>query len=225
MGILDLFGFSFDIGIEDTLNLTQIIFIILAVFALSLIIVLMYRFAYQTTVYSRSLAISLPIIAMIIAIIIISVSSNIVLALGMVGALSIVRFRTAIKNPFDTVFIFWAVALGVTAGAGLMWVAIVSTGIIAFAIFLLIVLELLVDSYILIIRAEDSQLEEEILKQVKELYGRFTLRNKTLKAGQLDLTIEVRSKQSQTITLNQLMDVPGVTNVILLSHKGDYISE
>ena len=97
----------------QNIRLESIIFNVIVVFIFSLIILYTYKKSYQTTVYNRSLAIGLPIIAMVTSIIIISVASNIILSLGMVGALSIVRFRTALKNPLDTVFMFWAVGLGI----------------------------------------------------------------------------------------------------------------
>jgi uncharacterized membrane protein YhiD involved in acid resistance len=161
---------------------------------------------------------------MIISVIIISVSSNIILSLGMVGALSIVRFRTAIKNPFDTVFVFWAVGLGVTAGAGLLTVAIASTILIGAAIFMLMALEVFVQSYYLIIRS-DIKNEEQLLEKIKEIYGKYTLRNKTLRNNTLDITLEVRSKEEKAILVNQLSAIDGVISVVLLSHQGDYISE
>jgi len=226
MRILELFGLDvYGLGTEQVLSIDQIIFIIFAVFLLSLVILFVYKRSYQTTVYNKSLAISIPVIAMIISVIIISVSSNIILSLGMVGALSIVRFRTAIKNPFDTVFVFWAVGLGVTAGAGLMTVALASTILIGAAIFMLLAMEVFVQSYYLIIRCDNVDNEEMILKNVKEIYGKYSLRNKTVRNNTLDVTLEVRSKEEKTTMVNKLAKIDGVSSVVLLSHQGDYISE
>jgi len=210
---------------SENVLLQEIIFIIILVFLLSLVILFTYKKAYQTTVYNRSFAISLPIIAMVTSIIIISVSSNIILSLGMVGALSIVRFRTAIKNPFDLAFLFWAVGLGVTSGAGLRDVAILMTIVISAAIFILIALETFVSSYFLIIRANSVHDEEEILAEVKKIYGSFNLRNKTVRDGKLDLTLEVRSKEDKYTLVNSIKNIESVHTVMLLSHQGDYISE
>lgn len=225
MSILDLFGLDiYGLGTDKVLSIEQIIFIIFAVFLLSLVILFVYKRAYQSTVYNTSLALSIPVIAMIISVIIISVSSNIILSLGMVGALSIVRFRTAIKNPFDTVFVFWAVGLGVTAGAGLMTVAFASTILIAGCIFMLMALEVFVQSYYLIIKTSVGS-EEELLDGVKKIYGKYTLRNKTIRNNTLDITLEVRSKEDKTLLINILHDIDGVISIVLLSHQGDYISE
>lgn len=210
---------------SNGVGLDEIIFIILGVFALSFLILFTYKKSYQTTVYNKSFAVSLPLLAMITSVIIISVSSNIILSLGMVGALSIVRFRTAIKNPLDTVFMFWAVGLGITAGAGLLLVALISTVIISLAIFALIGLEVFVQSYFLIIRATSYESETEVLEAVKEIYGKYTLRNKTVKTDQLDLTLEVRSKKDKYVLINDIQKINGVKSVILLSHQGDYIAE
>lgn len=223
VSVTDVFG---DLsGATQEISLSAIAFSMLSVFLLSLIILITYRNSYQTTVYNRSFAISLPVVSMVTAVIIISVSSNIILSLGMVGALSIVRFRTALKNPFDTVFMFWAVGLGITSGAGLFLVAAFSTFIIAALIFALISFEILVSSYFLIIRSDDYKNEEKILAMVKEKFGNFTLRNKTMKNSKLDLTLEVRTKQEKTSLVNGINEIDGVTSVIMISHQGDYIAE
>ena len=209
----------------QSLSWQQIAFIIIWVFVLSMVILFVYKLSYQTTVYSKSFAVTLPIIAMITSVIIIAVSSNLLLSLGMVGALSIVRFRTAIKNPFDLAFMFWAVGLGVTSGAGLIPLAIASTIVIAIVILLLISMESFTSSYFLIIRANSSLMEANILAEVQKIYGKYTLRNKTIKDGKLDLTLEVRSKEDKNVLVNAIKDIDSVRTVMLLSHQGDYISE
>jgi len=224
VSILDIFPDLSSSPVSEV-SVGTLAFNLLWVFVFSTLILITYRKSYQTTVYNRSFAISLPIVSMVTSVIIITVSSNIILSLGMVGALSIVRFRTAIKNPFDTVFMFWAVGLGITVGAGFLLIAAASTIIISLVIFALIAFEMLVSSYFLIIRADSYNNEELILEQVKELFGKYTLRNKTIKDGKLDLTIEVRSKQHNTISVNKLNEIESVKSVILLSHQGDYIAE
>jgi uncharacterized membrane protein YhiD involved in acid resistance len=214
-----------DIYNGQTLHIGIVIFDILIAFLLSLIILFTYKHSYQTTVYNRSFAIGLPVVSMITSVIIISVASNIILSLGMVGALSIVRFRTALKNPFDTVFMFWAIGLGIIIGAGLIWVAIISTIVIAIAVYLLIKLEVFISSYFVIVRAEDASTEQDILAEVKNIFGRYTLKNKTVRNNHLDLTLEVRSKEDRTQQINSIQAIPGVNSVIILSHNGDYISE
>lgn len=221
----NLLGENFASEYNSSVTWDVLLFVIIVVFVLSLVILLTYKRTFQTTVYNKSFAVSLPILAMVTSVIIITVSSNIILSLGMVGALSIVRFRTAIKNPLDTVFMFWAVGLGITAGAGQIIVAIISTVIIAAVLFLLLWLEVFVDSHFLIIRAGAKEDEEAILTQVKEIYGRYTLRNKTVKKESLDLTLEVRSKKDKTTLINKIHDIESVRSVILLSHNGDYIAE
>lgn len=226
MSFMDLINQDIiDLYSSQNINLGIIVFNTLVVFLLSLIILFIYKRSYQTTVYNRSFAISLPITAMVTSVIIISVASNIILSLGMVGALSIVRFRTALKNPFDTVFMFWSVGLGITVGAGLIIVALISTAIIAAAIYLLIIMEVFVSSYFLIIRADNTLQEADILNEVKTIYTKYTLRNKTVKDDSLDLTLEVRSKEDKSFMINKIKDIKSVRSVIVLSHQGDYISE
>lgn len=221
----NIFGEDAFTQYNSTVEWDLLIFVIIVVFVLSMIILFTYKNTYQTTVYNKSFAVSLPILAMVTAVIIITVSSNIILSLGMVGALSIVRFRTAIKNPLDTVFMFWAVGLGITAGAGQLPVAAISTVIISATLFLLLMLEVFVDSHFLIIRAGSVQDEADILEKVKEIYGKYTLRNKTIKNDAIDLTLEVRSKKDKTLLINDIQSIESVRSVILLSHNGDYIAE
>lgn len=198
---------------------------IIVVLLLSLIILFVYKKSYQTTVYNRSFALSLPIASMVTSVIIMSVASNFLLSLGMVGALSIVRFRTALKNPFDTVFMFWSVGLGITVGAGLIPVAIVSTILISISILILISLEVFTSSYFLIIRSTSTEHEGAILKEVKDIYGTYTLKNKTIRKDKIDLTLEVRSKENKSVLVNKIATIETVSSVVLLSHTGDYISE
>lgn len=210
---------------SQNIRLDALVFNIIVVFLLSLLILYTYKRSYQTTVFNRSFAVGLPIVAMVTCVIIIVVSSNLLLSLGMVGALSIVRFRTALKNPFDTVFMFWSVGLGITVGAGMILVGVISTLLIMGAVYLLIKLEIMVSSYFLIVRAESSKEEEVILQEIGYIYGKFTLKNKTIKDHSMDLTFEVRSTQDKAILVNKIKEIPSVKSVILLSHNGDYISE
>lgn len=198
---------------------------IITVFLFSLLIVWVYKKSYQTTVYNRSFAISLPIASMVTSVIIISVASNIILSLGMVGALSIVRFRTALKNPFDTVFMFWSIGLGITVGAGLIVIAALSTVLISLAILLFIQMEVFTNSYFLIIRTSSTKSETAILNEITDIYGKYTLKNKTVRNDRMDLTFEVRSKQDKSELVNKIAQIDTVNSVVLLSHTGDYISE
>lgn len=210
---------------EQGVSLSDVTVNILWVFLFSLIILFVYKRSYQTTVYNRSFALSLPIASMVTSVIIISVASNIILSLGMVGALSIVRFRTALKNPFDTVFMFWSIGLGITVGAGLILIAGISTVLISVAIILLTALEVFTSSYFLIIRTSSTEHEGAILKEVKNIYGTYTLKNKTVRKDKIDLTLEVRSRENKSVLVNKIATIETVSSVVLLSHTGDYISE
>jgi hypothetical protein len=214
-----------DLYAGQGVSVLTVIYSIIIVFILSLVILLVYKLSYQTTVYNRSFALSLPITAMVTSIIILTISSNLALSLGMVGALSIIRFRTALKNPFDTVFMFWSVGIGILVGAEVYLVAIVSTLLISAAIWLLITLEIFTNSYFLIIRTSSLDNEGQILDEVKDIYGKYTVKNKTVRNGKVDLTLEVRSKQDKSELVNKIATMDHVNSVVLLSHTGDYISE
>jgi uncharacterized membrane protein YhiD involved in acid resistance len=120
---------------------------------------------------------------------------------------------------------FWAVGLGITSGAGLILIAVISTVLISASIFALIALEVFVSSYFLIIRADSTDEEELIIDKITEIYGKHTLRNKTIKDNSLDLTIEVRSKDKKYSRVNEIKEIKSVKSIVLLSHQGDYISE
>ena len=193
-------------------------------FAVGLFIFLIYKTCYGGVMYSASFGITLIALCMITALLILAVTSNIVLSLGMVGALSIVRFRTAIKDPSDIAFLFWAIAEGIVLAAGFLPLAVLGS--------LFIGLILLVFSrhkghekpYILVVHCEDSQAEQEIyaflLGQVKKL----VLKSKSVQPGSIELNYEVRLKDADTDFINTLAGLPGVSHTVMVAYNGDYMS-
>lgn len=210
---------------QSDLSIPMVIFNTVLSFLLGLIILLTYKKSYQTAVYNKSFALGLPIIAMVTAVIILSVSTNIILSLGMVGALSIIRFRTAIKNPFDTVFMFWAIGVGISIGAGLPVVAIFTTLLIAGIIYLLLQLEINTQSYFLIVRGTNELNQPEIEAIIKTLYKRYSFKNITSDQTQCDITYEIRMETYSDELLDAIKKLPHTKQVILLSSSGDYIAE
>ncbi len=185
------------------------------------IIYLVYRFLYRGIVYSDNFNVLLVMITAITAFIIMTISSNVVLSLGMVGALSIVRFRTAIKDPLDIGFLFWAIASGITAGAGLYFVAVFGTVLIAVIYIIFSLLKKDRKNYLLIVRYNDNA-----EKNVNAVLGamKYKLKNKTANGELTELTIEVKIRRNDTSSISRFKEIDGVNTVTLLEYSGEYIN-
>lgn len=205
------------------LSVTEIILNLLIAFVLSLFVLIIYKKSYQTTVYNKSFAMTLPVSALVTAMVIMAVASNIVLSLGMVGALSIVRFRTAIKNPLDTIFMFWTIGIGITVGANSWLLAVIGSIVIGLCILLVQSLELFTTPYILIVKLASDFNEIELLDSIKNVYAKFQVRNKTLVDSKAEFTFEVRGQKEITEKINAVKNVKGVEQVMLISYRGDYV--
>jgi uncharacterized membrane protein YhiD involved in acid resistance len=204
------------------LSVTDIVLNLLIALLVSLWILWIYRLSYQTTVYNKSFAMTLPVSALVTAMVIMAVAGNVILSLGMVGALSIVRFRTAIKNPLDTIFMFWAIGVGITVGANSSILAIIGSVVIGLSILFVQSLELFTTPYILIVTA--TSLDEEALAvEVGKIYKKFDVRNKSIRKEDVEITYEIRGTKDTAKKLDSLRQIAGVTQVMLLSYRGDYV--
>lgn len=185
-----------------------------------LLIFFFYQKFYRGVIYSHNFNILLVMMSMVTTLIIITISSNIVLSLGMVGALSIVRFRTAIKDPLDIGFLFWAVAEGIAVGATLYSLAVISTLFIGLLYALLTKLKSKKKLYLLIVQYEDSVAPKvnEIINQMK-----YVLKNKTSTKGRTELTLELMIKGDNTAFVGQISSIEGVDSAVLVQYSGDYV--
>lgn len=215
-----LSGFDFT---ADLANLTvgRIIATILTATLCGAIVYLTYRFFYRGVVYSDNFNILLVLTTVVTSFIIMTISANIVLSLGMVGALSIVRFRAAVKDPLDIGFLFWGIAAGLTAGAQLYWVAIVGTVCIAVIYILLTIFKKERRSYLLIVRYNAAQ---EV--NVNGLLGniKYKLKNKTQTGERIELTIEVKIKNNDVSYVSRFNEIEGVESVTMLEYSGEYMN-
>lgn len=213
------------LGELDALELTipDILLNLLIVLLVSLWVLFIYKLSYQSNVYNKSFAMSLPVSALVTTMVIMAVSSNVILSLGMVGALSIVRFRTAIKNPLDTIFMFWAIGIGITVGANTSILAIIGSLVIGLSILFVQSLELFNSPYILIVGLEPDFNEADLLKTINEIYPKYQVRNKSIQKEDVEFTFELRGKKDLTEKVNMLKEINGVKSVMLLSYKGDYV--
>ncbi|MCL2456002.1 MAG: DUF4956 domain-containing protein [Defluviitaleaceae bacterium] len=184
-----------------------------------ILIFLTYRFFNRSVLYSENFNLLIIMLTVITAFIIITIGSNVILTLGMVGALSIVRFRAAVKDPLDVGFLFWGVASGLTAGAQLYWVALVGTSTIAALYILFTVMKFDKRAYLLIVRYgndADDAVKEHLAKI------NYKLKNKTVGAGFTEITVELKAKKNQTGFVDSLKQVKYVDNVVMVEYTGDY---
>ena len=193
-------------------------------FVLGLFIFLIYKKTYQGVMYSDSFGVSLIAMSMITSLVIIAVTSNVVLSLGMVGALSIVRFRTAIKEPMDIAFLFWSIAVGIVLGAGLLPLAIIGSVIIGIIIVIFSTRKLGDTPYILVVSCDSEEAEKESEQLIREDAKKSLLKSKSVNTCGIELTYEVRIKDSNTDFINKVSDIAGVTNAVLVSYNGEYMS-
>ena len=173
--------------------------------------------------YSVSFGTTLIALALITTILIMTVVSNVVLSLGMVGALSIVRFRTAIKEPLDIAFLFWSIALGIILAAGLLPLAVFGSIFIG-AVILIFSNRKTVDSpYILVIHCGSGETEEQAETFVASQVRRMNLKSKSVETGHIELNYEVRLKEDSSRFINDLAALEGITHCVLVSYNGDYM--
>jgi uncharacterized membrane protein YhiD involved in acid resistance len=191
-------------------------------FSLGLFIFYIYKKTFAGVMYSASFGISLMAMTLITTLIILAVTSNIILSLGMVGALSIVRFRTAVKEPLDIAFLFWAISAGIVTGAGLLPLAV--TGSIFIGIILLVfVNKKSTDTpYIIVLNLDDDKAEDNAIAMIKSKTKKNLIKSKTVSKNGIELTIEVRLLDMSAKLVNELFTVNGVKNAVLVSYNGDY---
>jgi len=181
---------------------------------------LAYRVMTRSTIYDRSVNISLPILAIITSAIILSIQSSIVISLGMVGALSIVRFRTAIKSAIDLIFLFWAISVGIICGAGLTMVAILLSLLVTVVLFILDRYPIARAGMLLVVNATDLDAEEQISAVVERHNKYYKVKSRNMSAGGLDMVFECRPEKAAEF-VREVMALPGVSHASLVSHDGE----
>ncbi len=193
-------------------------------FALGLFIFWVYKKTFNGVMYSAGFGVSLMAMTMITTLVILAVTSNVVLSLGMVGALSIVRFRTAIKEPMDIAFLFWAIAAGIVLGAGLIPLAVFGSLFIGVVLWVFINRKTSDHPYIMIVNCSNKEVEKQVLNQIKGAVKKQVLKSKTVSKAGIELTLEVRLKGDDSDFVNAVSDTEGVENAVLVSYNGDYMS-
>ena len=203
-------------GLIENLSLPYLAMVLGTAFGCALMIYLVYKFFYRGAVYSENFGLLIIIATMTVAFIIVTISSNIVLSLGMVGALSIVRFRTAVKDPLDVGFLFLAIGAGLTAGAGLFFVAVIGTIAICLVFMIMLCLGKSAMTYLLVVRCEVAS-EEEVRDTLKGIKSK--LKSKSSDGTVSEFTYTVKTKNDDIV--GQLLKVKGVQNALLVAYTGD----
>lgn len=221
MNFEDIFKSSFLENVTSVSLLDMALALILA-FGLGLFIFFVYKKTYNGVMYSASFGTTLVALTMITTVVILAVTSNVVLSLGMVGALSIVRFRTAIKEPLDIAFLFWSIAVGIVLAAGMIPLAVIGSVIIGVILLIFVNRKSHANPYMVVLSCTDYESE----KKAKEFLDTKTLRcvvkSKTAQKGFVELNMEIRLKDDNTDFINALSDMNGVNSAVLVSYNGDY---
>lgn len=223
MTFKDIFQSSF---LERTSSFAAVDFAIAMVlaFAMGLFIFWVYKKTFRGVMYSAGFGVSLMAMTMITTLVILAVTSNVVLSLGMVGALSIVRFRTAVKEPMDIAFLFWAIAAGIVLGAGLIPLAVFGSLFIGGVLWLFINRKTNERPYIMIVSCGDQEAEKKAFGIIQENVKKQVLKSKTVSKDGIELTLEVRLKGDDLEFINKVSEIENIENAVLVSYNGDYMS-
>ena len=218
----DIFKSSFLENVTSASLLDMVIALALA-FGIGIFIFLIYKKTYAGVMYSSSFGVTLVAMTMITTLVILAVTSNIVLSLGMVGALSIVRFRAAIKEPMDIAFLFWAITAGIVLAAGLIPLAIFGSIVIGVIILVFANHKDRSEPYIVVVRCDGHQSEKAAEQFLSEHTKRCTVKSKAAQKDSVELNVEVRLKDDDTDFINALAELEGVHSAVLVSYNGDYM--
>lgn len=189
-----------------------------------LFIFVIYKKTFTGVMYSTGFALTLVGLALVTTLVIMAVTSNVVLSLGMVGALSIVRFRAAIKEPMEIVFLFWSIAAGIVIGAGMIPLAVVGSSVIGVVLLLFANRKSREDAYILVLNCADEAAEQAAMDLVRKVALRCGVKTKTVNRNGIELTAELRIKKDDTAFVNRVMELPGISDAALVSYNGEYMS-
>ena len=218
----DIFKSSFLENVNAVSVLDMVLALLLA-FGVGLFIFFVYKKTYAGVMYSSGFGVTLVALTMITTLVILAVTSNIVLSLGMVGALSIVRFRTAIKEPLDIAFLFWAIAAGIVLAAGLIPLAVFGSVFIGIILLIFANRKDMTHPFIVVIDCDGHDSETKALELLRAHTVRCSVKSKTARKGAVELNAEVRLRDGNTDFVNDLANLQGVSSAVLVSYNGDYM--
>ena len=221
MNFEDIFKSSFLENVTSVRLLDMALALILA-FGIGLFIFFVYKKTYSGVMYSASFGTTLIALTMITTVVILAVPSNVVLSLGMVGALSIVRFRTAIKEPLDIAFLFWSIAVGIVLAAGMIPLAVIGSVIIGVILLVFVNRKSHVNPYMVVLSCTNHESEVKAKEYLEKQTLRCIVKSKAAQKGAIELNMEIRLKDDNTDFINALSDMEGVNSAVLVSYNGDY---
>lgn len=222
MNFNDVFKSSFLENMASVSLFDMAVALILA-FGIGMFIFLVYKKTYQGVMYSSSFGTTLVALTMITTIVILAVTSNVVLSLGMVGALSIVRFRTAIKEPLDIAFLFWSIAVGIVLAAGMIPLAVIGSVIIGIILIVFVNKKAHYNPYIVVLSCVDSEAEKKAKEFLEKQVQKCVVKSKTAQKGLIELNMEIRMKNDDTDFINAISEMEGVNSAVLVSYSGEYM--
>ena len=218
----DIFKSNFLENVTSVTILDMLMALVLS-FCIGLFIFLIYKKTFSGVMYSSSFGVTLIAMTMITTVVILAVTSNVVLSLGMVGALSIVRFRTAIKEPLDIAFLFWSIGAGIVLAAGMIPLAVIGSVIIGIVLLIFVNKKSHSNPYIVVLQCTGHDSETAALDELKKTVKRVSVKSKTAQKGMVELNLEIRLKDDNTDFINALADMEGVISAVLVSYNGDYM--
>ena len=217
----ELFSFSF-LNKAAAFSIPDILAALGVSFALSLFIYFVYTKTYRGVMHSSSFGISLIAMNLVTTLVIITVSSNLIASLGMVGALSIIRFRTVVKEPLDLVYLFWSITIGIVVGVGLLPLAVIGSVVIGLILFVFVNRKTNDTPYVVVVSCAGDETEAQALALLKAQTKKHVVKAKSVCREGTELTVEVRLKESSSAFVNALLGIEGVANATLVSYNGDY---
>ncbi len=222
MSFSDIFKSSF---LESSSSITafDMVLALTLSFAVGLFIYFVYKKTFAGVMYSSSFGVTLIALTMISTFVILAVTSNVVLSLGMVGALSIVRFRTAIKEPLDIAFLFWAIAAGIVLAAGLIPLAVLGSLFIGVILIIFVNKKTHVNPYIIVLSCEGHESEKEAMNFLNKEVKKCVIKSKTVQNGSVEINAEIRLANEDTDFINILSEMKGVNSACLVSYNGEYM--
>lgn len=218
----DIFKSSFLENVASVSLMDMLITMALA-FGMGVFIFFVYKKTYSGVMYSASFGATLVALTMITSMTILAVTSNVVLSLGMVGALSIVRFRTAIKEPMDIAFLFWSIAAGIVLAAGMIPLAVFGSVVIGVVLLFFVNRKAVSNPFIAVVSCADAEAEKRAVQFLGEHVEKASVKSKTAQSGNIEFTCEVRLKGDDTAFITALSEMEGVNSAVLVSYNGDYM--
>lgn len=223
MSFNDIFNSNFLENVASVSIIDTVLAMVLA-FGIGIFVYLVHKKTYKGVMYSSGFGVTLVALSMITTFVMMAVTSNVVLSLGMVGALSIVRFRTAVKEPLDIAFVFWSIAVGIVLSAGMIPLAIFGSVMIGIILLVFVNRKPNEMPYIIVVNCNNSEAEAKAKKYIEDNVAKSIVKNKTVSKEGIELNIEVRLNNDNTDFINNVIDLKDVNHAVLVSYNGEFMN-